>query len=171
MHHKLAFWIIVSLLTLGLVLAVSELPSSLNTLSAQMMGDRNMQRDMQMIHQLSANHDQIRRSVKQTPNGIQAVTESDNPQVATLLQKHVSSMYKRLETGQAFPMIQMVPTLPTLFRNADRYQRQLKITPKGVMVNEATNNPELVAVIREHAHEIDGFVKAGMSNMMDGMMR
>lgn len=169
MASKFIWWIVAFFLTVGLV--VFGLGSGLNPLLAQMMGDRAMGYDMQIIHQLSANHQQIRRTVEQLPNGIRAVTYSDEPEVVTLLQAHVASMYQRLAEKHPFPMIRMIPTLPTLFRNSDRYQRQLTKLPKGVEVRETSNHSELATIIREHAHEVDGFVKTGMHSGMDGMMR
>lgn len=156
-------------LSLVLILSALRLPASM--LMAQMMGDPRMGYDMRLIHQLSANHDQIHRTVKQLPNGIQAITESNNPQVALLLKAHVSSMYQRLEEGRPFPMIQMFPTLPELFRSADRYQRHLTTIPHGVEVSETSHDSDLRAIIRDHAHEVDGFVKVGMHPGMNGIIR
>lgn len=51
-------------------------------------------------------------------------------------------------------MIRMVPTLPTMFSNADRYQRQYELTPKEIAIAETSNDPDMVDVIREHAYEV-----------------
>lgn len=64
----------------------------------------------------------------------------------------------------------MSRTLPTLFRNAHGYRRQMTLTPKGVAVTETAADPRLAKVIREHAAEVTGFVRDGMSAMMRGMM-
>jgi hypothetical protein len=63
-------------------------------------------------------------------------------------------MYQRIDDGQTFPMIRMVPTLPTMFSNADRYQRQYELTPKEIAIAETSNDPDMVDVIREHAYEV-----------------
>ena len=73
--------------------------------------------DMQIVHQLFANHNLIRCTVEEIPGGIRTVTESDNPQVAALLQQHVGSMHQRLDQGQCFAM--MSRTLPIMFQNAN----------------------------------------------------
>ena len=132
-----------------------------------MMGDNGG--DMQVVHQLFANHDQIRRSVENIPGGVQTLTESDNPEIAALIQQHVASMHQRLEDGRWFAM--MSRTLPILFRNADRYQRQSQAVPKGVTVTKTSDDADLEKVLREHAQEVSQFVQNGMPCMDGGMMR
>jgi hypothetical protein len=77
-------------------------------------------------------------------------------------------MYSHLQQGAE--MTCMSQTLPTLFRHASDYRRQLTITPTGVVVEETADDPHLTEVIREHAREITGFVQEGMSAMMQDMM-
>jgi len=57
----------------------------------------------------------------------------------------------------------MSGTLPTLFRRAVDYQRQLTFTPKGVVAVETSGDPDLTRVIRAHALEVTGFVNEGMN--------
>lgn len=64
-------------------------------------------------------------------------------------------------------MIMMSSTLPAMAQNADQYQRRFQLTPKGIVVTETSDNPEMVAVIREHAREVDRFVAEGMPAMMN----
>ena len=64
----------------------------------------------------------------------------------------------------------MSNSLPTLFRHADGYQRQLTLTEKGVSVIETSRDPALTSAIRKHAQEVSGFVRDGMPSMMRGMM-
>ena len=118
--------------------------------------------DGRIIHQLFANHDQIHRTVEEIPDGIRAVTESDNPQVAALIKEHVPRMYQRIENGQGIPMIMMSSTLPIMAQNPELYQRQLEFTSQGIMVTETSNNADMVDLIREHAHEVTEFVEVGM---------
>jgi hypothetical protein len=68
-------------------------------------------------------------------------------------------------------MIRMVATLPTMFSNANRYQRQYELTSKGIIVTETSDDRDMVDVIREHAREVNGFVEEGMPAMMENMMR
>lgn len=173
MKRKSVFWIALFSLALGMILVVSSFVKSQEILTAQGMMENNRLpgsmmggNDMGTIHQLFANHNQIYRTVKDIPGGIQAVTESPNPQITALIQSHVSKMYQRIETGQTFPMIHMAPSLPAMFRNADAYQRQLQLTAKGIIVTETSSDPEMVTIIREHAREVSNFVEEGMPAMM-----
>ena len=174
MRRQFIFWIVLFILTLGLILVTPLLVNSREILVAQgMMHDGMMGGggDMNIIHQLFANRGQIHRTVKEIPNGIQAVTESDDPNVTALIQSHVPKMYQRIDNGQTFPMIRMVATLPTMFSNANRYQRQYELTSKGIIVTETSDDREMLDVIREHAREVTGFVEEGMPAMMENMMR
>jgi hypothetical protein len=99
------------------------------------------------------------------------VTESDNPQVSALIQSHVPKMYQRINDGQGIPMMMMSSTLPAMAQNADRYQRHLQLTLKGIVVTETSDDPDMVAVICEHAREVNRFVAEGMPAMMNNMMR
>ncbi|MBF2078129.1 MAG: hypothetical protein IGR76_06305 [Synechococcales cyanobacterium T60_A2020_003] len=121
--------------------------------------------DMQVIHQLFVNHDSIQRTVEEIPGGIRAVTESDDPQIAALIQEHVTEMYDRIDEGQGFTM--MSPTLPEMFVNAEHYDRQVELTPNGVAITETSEDPEIVALIREHGQEVNEFVAEGMVAMMN----
>jgi hypothetical protein len=64
----------------------------------------------------------------------------------------------------------MSQTLPTLFRNANGYRRQLTLTPTGVIAEETADDPALTETIRAHAREVSGFVNEGMPANMQGMM-
>jgi hypothetical protein len=64
----------------------------------------------------------------------------------------------------------MSQTLPTLFRRASDYHRQLTFTPKGVVAVETSDDPDLTQAMRAHAREVTGFVNDGMPAMVGGMM-
>ena len=190
MNRKLLVFIVVSGLALAVAIISPMMRSQADSQIAQraqttqrtmgdgMMGDGMMDGgmmdgdnggDMRVIHQLFANHDQIRRSVKDVPGGVQTLTESDNPEISALIQQHVTSMHQRLEDGRWFAM--MSRTLPILFRNADRYQRQSQTVPNGMAVTKTSDDAELAEVLREHAQEVSQFVRDGMPGMGNGMMR
>lgn len=175
MKRQLYFAIVLFFLTIGLISVVPKLAISQGTQIAMcgdgMMGGGMMggnREDMQIVHQLFANHDQIRRTVEEIPGGVRTLTGSDNPQIAALIQAHVKSMHQRVDEGRWFAM--MSRTLPTMFRNADRYQRQNKDTSKGIAVTKTSDDPDLVNVLREHSREISDYVARGMPCMGgDGM--
>lgn len=172
------FLLLLAALTVMVVLAVPQVlygqmgPHRMGQPSG-MMGNPGMGHgvDAQTIHQLFAYHDQIHRTVEEIPKGIRAVTESDNPEVAKLIQTHVSRMYDRVRKQQFVPMMGMSSTLPTMIQANNQYQREFRITPKGIEVKETSNNPEMVVVIREHAKEVTQFAAQGMPAMMGGRMR
>ena len=124
--------------------------------------------DMSAYMELFARHAEIRRTVEDLPGGVRTVTESDAPELVAQLQSHVASMYQHLDRGAEVRC--MSGSLPTLFRNADGYRRRLAATPRGVVVTETSNDPELTEAIRAHAREVTGFVRDGMPAMMRGMM-
>lgn len=178
MKRKLLVFLVVSCLSLVVALTAPKMRSQAENQIAQCtMGNGMMRRgmmgnnaqDMQIVHQLFAYHDQIRRSVEVIPGGVRTLTESDNPKIAALIQQHVASMHQRLKDGRWFAM--MSRTLPILFQNADRYQRQSQPTPNGVTVNKTSDDADLAEVLREHAQEVTQFVQNGMPCMGGGMMR
>lgn len=114
-------------------------------------------------------HALVRRSVTEIPGGIRAVSESDDPHTAALLQRHVSDMYARLDQNRAFAY-PMSRSVPAMFANAKSYRRKLMLLPKGIAVVETSDDADMVKVIREHAREITGFVNEGMPAMMHDTM-
>lgn len=179
MSRKLLRIGILFLLSLGLTVGTLLVTGSREPLIACMMdnwqgGNGHMTgnwqsgngQDMQDVHQLFANYQLIRRTVEEIPGGVRTVTESDNPQIAALIQRHVASMHQRLDEGRWFAM--MSRTLPIMFRNADRYQREFELTPKGISVRKTSDDPELASILREHSREVSGFVEGGMPCMGGG---
>jgi hypothetical protein len=134
---------------------------------SQMMGSADSQ-DMQVYMQMFTHHQEIHRSVQRLKNGVRTVTESTNPHIVALLQGHVSKMYDHVDHGQEVRC--MSDSLPTMFRYASRYRRQLQLTPHGVAIEETSDDPEVLSAIRRHADEVTGFVREGMPAMMQGMM-
>jgi hypothetical protein len=124
--------------------------------------------DMSTYMELFARHSEIRRTVEKIPGGVRTITESDAPELAAQLQAHVASMFEHLDRRAEVTC--MSRSLPTLFRNASGYQRRLTTTHKGLVVTETSADTRLVQAIREHAHEVTGFVREGMKAMMQGMM-
>jgi hypothetical protein len=124
--------------------------------------------DMGRYMNMFMRHRELRRTVDEVPGGIRTTTESDSPDLVAELQAHVSSMYAHL--GQSAEVTCMSENLPTLFRRAPDYQRQISFTAKGVVAVEMAADPELTRAIREHAREVTGFVVDGMPAMMRGIM-
>jgi len=124
--------------------------------------------DMSMYMEMFSRRNEIRRNVEEIPGGVRTTTESDSPDLAALLHQHVPSMYSHLD--QSVEIMCMSQSLPTLFRRASDYHRQIALTPTGVVAVETAEDPNLTQVIRVHAREVTGFVTEGMPAMMQGMM-
>ena len=168
MNRQLRLVIILFLLTLGLTFSAGRVMACGGwMMDGGMMGGKRQ--DMQIVHQLFANHSLIRRTVEEIPGGVRTVTESDIPQVTSLIQAHVQSMHQRVDEGRWFAM--MSRTLPIMFRNANAYQREFELTPKGIVVTKTSDDPNLVAVLQEHSREISDYVARGNPWMGGDRMR
>lgn len=103
------------------------------------------QADMQIYMEMFNHHRDIHRVVERLPNGVRTVTESANPHIAALLKQHVPDMYARVTERKEVQC--MSNSLPTMFRNASRYDRHLQLTQNGVIVVETSHDPEVLAAI------------------------
>jgi len=124
--------------------------------------------DMRSYMEMFMRHNEINRVVEEIPGGVRTTTQSNSPELAAQLQAHVSSMYSHLDQGVEVRC--MSQSLPTLFRQANGYRRQLTFTPTGVIAEETADDPDLTEAIRAHAREVTGFVQQGMPAMMQHMM-
>jgi hypothetical protein len=127
-----------------------------------MAGGEGM-RDMQTIHALFAQHEQITRKVTRLDNGVETVTESADPKVRGLIVEHARAMKIRLESKQ--PVRQWDPLFAALFANGDKINLQIVETAKGVRVIETSSEPQVVKLIQAHADALSEFVRDGMSAM------
>ena len=102
---------------------------ALNLLDHDGMGVDAM--DVGRYTEMFNRHNEITRTVEEIPGGIRTTTQSNSPDLVAQLQAHVSSMYSHLD--QSAEVMCMSASLPTLFRHANGYRRQLILTPTGVM--------------------------------------
>jgi hypothetical protein len=133
-------------------------------MAAMQQGDAAFAADMQLVHGMLLNHDDIRRTVTNLPDGIRTVTESDDPQVAQLIKAHVGSMEKRLKEGRIFNLFS--PTLPVLFENKDAIATAVETTEKGIVVTQTSTDAKVVAALQAHAVEVSELARDGMLAMM-----
>lgn len=132
----------------------------------EMKGMRSeMMRDMRVIHSLLRNHEKVQRRVKNIPGGIESWTESEDPKIAETIQTHVVQMKERMEQGE--PIRMMDPVFRELFDHRKQIKLNVEKTPKGVHVTETSDDPKVVALIRQHAHQaVSEFAKHGMERAM-----
>ena len=115
-------------------------------LSGPMQGDSAFGADMNVVHKLLFSHNKIKRTVTKLPNGIRAVTESDDPQVAQYIKDHVARMQQRMNAGKVFNVASH--TLPTIFANADKIKTQIEQTPKAVILTQTSSDPAVAHFTR-----------------------
>jgi hypothetical protein len=120
--------------------------------------------DMGLVHEMLGDHDRIKRTVTNLPNGISTVTESDDPRVAQTIKAHVASMQQRLKEGRVFNLFS--PTLPVLFANQDKIQTKVETTGNGAIVTQTSDDPTVVAALQAHAVEVSELARDGMVAMM-----
>ncbi len=123
------------------------------------------------IHALLTNHDRVKRTVTNLPNGIRTVTESDDPEIATLIKKHVAEMGKRVDTGDDPGLPIESPALHAIFRNKDKIKTTYETTEKGVIVVQTSDDPETVAALQTHAREVTDLAEGGMAALHTAMLR
>ena len=113
------------------------------------------------IHALLADHEAIERRVVDRADGVETWTESDDPAIAARIREHVRQMKDRLASGR--PMRRWDPLFAEIFKHADVISMEIEDTPRGVRVIETSDDPEVVALIRQHAHRaVSEFVERGM---------
>jgi predicted lipid-binding transport protein (Tim44 family) len=141
-------------------------------MSGGMMGrDASTMAEMAAIHELMVNHDRINRTVTNLTDGIRAVTESDDLQIAKTIQEHVLTMNRRVSAGDDPGLPMESSALHSIFRNADKVQTSIQTTAKGVVVVQTSTDPETVAALQQHASEVTDLVKGGMAAMQAAMMK
>ena len=123
------------------------------------------------IRDLFLNHDQIKRTVTNLPDGIRTVTESDDPQVAAVIKKHVADMGQRVEGARDPGLPIESAALHAIFRNKDKIKSSYEVTEKGVAVVQTSTDPEVVKALQDHAAEVSDLVARGMIAAHEAMMK
>lgn len=123
------------------------------------------------IHSLFFNHEKIKRTVTNLSDGIRTVTESDDPEVAQAIKKHVADMGKRVEDGRDPRLPIQSPTLSVIFKNKDKIMSAYEVTEKGVIVVQTSTDAETVKALQQHAAEVTDLANRGMTAAHEGMMK
>jgi hypothetical protein len=121
--------------------------------------DASFQKDKELFHFLLSHRDEIVRQVKNLPNGVETVTESDNPQVAGKIKEHVASMHQRVKSGN--PIHLRDPLFYAIFQNYDKIEMAVTPTPKGVKVVETSKDAYAAKLIQAHAQVVSLFLANG----------
>jgi hypothetical protein len=139
-----------------------------------MMGmghDQATMAQLQVIHTLLANHDRIKRTVTNLPNGIRTATESDDPTLAALIKSHVASMGQRVGAGDDPNLPIETPSVHAIFRANDKIKTSYETTDKGIVVVQTSDDAPTVAALQQHASEVTDLVHGGMAALQTAMMK
>lgn len=119
--------------------------------------------DRELFHDLLAHRADIRREVKNTDHGVVTLTESDKPEIAAAIQKHVASMEKRVQDKK--PIHLRDPLFVEVFRHADKIKFVYEKTDKGMRVTETSDDAYTVKLIQMHAEVVSRFIKNGFDEV------
>lgn len=120
--------------------------------------------DQEVFHFLLANHDKLTRHVTELPNGVETLTESNDPEIAGKLQEHVEWMKVRVDKTQ--PIRMRDPLFREIFKHTDKIKMEHEATENGVKVIETSDDPYVVSLIQAHAKVVSGFVEHGFAEAM-----
>ncbi len=126
-------------------------------------GDPEFVKDRDMFHYLLDHREAIQRKVTKIAEGVETVTESDDPEVAATIQRHVESMHQRLQGGQ--PIHMRDPLFAAVFANAQKITMKVEPTEKGVRVVETSADPYVAKLIQAHAAVVSLFVANGFAEV------
>jgi hypothetical protein len=115
------------------------------------------------FHYLLEHRDRIRRTVTARPDGVETITESDDPSVADAIRTHVGAMRARLEERR--PIHARDPLFAAVFQHADAIDMRIEDTPHGVRVTEISADPWVAKLILAHAEVVSRFLANGFAEM------
>jgi hypothetical protein len=121
--------------------------------------DASFVKDRDDFHYLLQHHDKIERTVTDREDGVETLTESNDPEIAAKIQEHVDAMYNRVEEGR--PIHMRDPLFAEVFRHADKIKMRVESTDKGVRVVETSEDPYVARLIQAHARVVNLFIKNG----------
>ncbi len=111
-----------------------------------------------------SNHEKISRKVKELPDGVETLTESDDPEIADKIKEHVLWMEYRIK--ETNPIRMRDPLFRELFQHTDKIAMKHEDTEKGVRVTETSSDPYVAKLIKAHAQVVSGFVARGFAEAM-----
>jgi len=126
--------------------------------------DASQKADMELFHYLLDHRKDIVRTITKRDDGVETVTESNDPKVAEKIQAHVISMKKRVEEKR--PIHLRDPLFTAIFKNADKIQFQWEKTAKGAKVVETSKDPYVAKLLQAHAEVVSLFLKNGHAEVM-----
>ncbi|MCC7339303.1 MAG: DsrE family protein [Pirellulaceae bacterium] len=126
---------------------------------------QGMQGDMATVHAMFDARDKIKRTIKNLPDGAEAITESDDEAIADMLKEHVPAMEDRVLGNRPLPPMTFHPIFVELIKHAEDYTLTHEETDKGMKVKYQSDDPYVVMLVQEHAKLISRFIKNGMEEL------
>lgn len=126
--------------------------------------DERHDADREVFHFLLTHHQKIKRTVKELDNGVETLTESDDPEISAKLKEHVKWMSVRIK--EASPIRMRDPLFAEIFKHTDKIKLIHEETEKGIRVVETSEDAYVVKLIQAHAQVVSGFVERGFSEAM-----
>lgn len=108
---------------------------------------------------LLTDHKKIRRVVTFRADGVDAVTESDDADVARRIKGHAQRMKVRIDQGATVRFWD--PVFSELFENHTKIRLAVTITDKGVSISESSEDAAVVPLLHAHASGLSDFVREG----------
>ena len=128
-------------------------------------GMSGMRGDMATLHSLFNGRGKISRTIKNLPNGAETLTESDDDEIASLLQEHVPAMEGRVSSNSPLPPMTFHPLFKELIKHARDVVFEYDETDRGVKITYTSDDPYVVLLIQEHAKLVSRFIKNGMDEI------
>ncbi|MDX2037141.1 MAG: DsrE family protein [Isosphaeraceae bacterium] len=115
--------------------------------------------DQAVFHELLEKHEKVDRTVQMLPDGVETLTESDDPAVAAKIQEHVAAMHARIRDGRG--LRHWDELFAAIFRDHAEIDMTYEKTKKGVKVRETSKDRRVVGLIRAHSAVVSGFAAHG----------
>ena len=126
-------------------------------------GDPAFAKDRDLFHYLLEHRGDVRRTVKLLDNGVETLTESDDPKVAAAIQEHVASMEKRVKENR--PIHLRDPLFAAVFGQAAKIKFVYEKTPQGMKVTETSDDAFAAKLIQAHAKVVSLFIENGFDEV------
>jgi hypothetical protein len=136
-----------------------------------MMGGNATASELSDLHEMFSDHDKIKRTVTNLPDGIRTVTESDDPKLAETIKKHVAEMGTRVDEGRDPGLPIETPALHAIFDRKDKIKTVYEVTEKGIVVVQTSTDATAVKALQDHAAEVTDLAKRGMVAAHEAMMK
>ncbi len=137
----------------------SHTPASKTPANDPFPGVNSVAKDRDMWQELLGANTKIRRTVRHTESGVEAVTESDDPAVAAKIIEHAKAMQARMKVSAQVRVWD--PVFAELFKKHGAVTIEVTPTEKGVKIGESSADPEAVVLLRSHAMGVSEFVREG----------